>query len=864
MIKRNTEQQRAHFDYRRFLVVWMALTVMIAAGILVFYAVQAKSLRVMTEATERQAVELARLASKMGLATIQSDLLFLADRVSSHLTASTGALQGREQLTSNFLAFAQRKGVYDQIRYLDTHGQEIIRIDYKNDHAYIVPARDLQNKSHRYYVSKTLELAHDEIYVSPLDLNIERNRIQRPFKPVIRFGTPIFDPQGHRTGIVVVNYLAQRLINRILTISKSKQVSEHIWLLNSNGYWLLGPHPEDEWGFMFPERKDKRLGVRDASAWKAIENGAQEGQFLTRQGLYTYAKIVPYQPIGSSDISEAAGPIKSEYWILVAQVPTAALNAQTAGLTKRLGIVFVVLVLAFAIAAWLVAFYSSRRRWAEAVARASEARFRAVLESAPDAILIVNGSGRITLANAQAEKYFGYTRDELLEQPVEMLVPEYLRERHGEHRADFSSHPEARAMGLGLDLQGQRKDGSGFPVEISLSPLETPQGMAVTAIIRDITTRRQAERLREETQARYHELVNNLPVGIYRSEAGVDGRFLEANPAMLAMFEAVSAERFFTFPARSIYRDADSRRQLNELIVNQGTVASVECEMITMTGRVFWAAISAVKKQTPEGKIYFDGMLEDITERKAIESQLQQLNASLRSRSTELEIINHELEAFSYSVSHDLRSPLRAIDGFSRILLSDYADRLDEVGRDRLDRVRRAAQHMGMLIDDLLKLSRVSRADLTRETVDLTALATEVADEQTKQAADRTVQFVVSPGLAALGDKRLLRIALDNLLSNAWKFTGKCLEARIEVGMDRQRDIPVYFVRDNGAGFDMAYADKLFGVFQRLHDAGEFPGTGIGLATVQRIIHKHGGRIWAESAVNQGTVFYFTLESEPS
>ena len=237
-----------------------------------------------------------------------------------------------------------------------------------------------------------------------------------------------------------------------------------------------------------------------------------------------------------------------------------------------------------------------------------------------------------------------------------------------------------------------------------------------------------------------------------------------------------------------------------------------------------------------------------------------------------LEASNKELEAFSYSVSHDLRAPLRSIDGFGQILLEDYADILDAQGKDHLVRVRSATQHMGELIDDLLKLSRVTRSEMKQVLVDLSALARAIAVELRKSQPERRVQFVIAPGAVANGDARLLRVLLENLLANAWKFTSKHPTARIEFGVtqlgevgsqqsavgSRQSQI-VYFVRDDGAGFDMSYAGKLFGAFQRLHTASEFPGTGIGLATVQRIVYRHGGRVWAEGAVDQGATFYFTL-----
>jgi len=253
----------------------------------------------------------------------------------------------------------------------------------------------------------------------------------------------------------------------------------------------------------------------------------------------------------------------------------------------------------------------------------------------------------------------------------------------------------------------------------------------------------------------------------------------------------------------------------------------------------------------------------DITQLKETELSLRQLNEQLEQRiaqrTRDLNIANKELEAFSYSVSHDLRAPLRGIDGFSQILLTRYLDQLDERGQDYLRRVRRASQRMGELIDDLLQLSRISRAELRLTDVDLSALAGEIAEELGRREPARAVEWRIQPGLRARGDAGLLRIVLDNLLGNAWKFTGKLDHAVIEFSLDQDDGEPVFHVRDNGAGFNMAYVHKLFGAFQRLHAADEFEGTGIGLATVQRIIRRHGGYVWAESAAGEGASFHFTI-----
>ena len=242
----------------------------------------------------------------------------------------------------------------------------------------------------------------------------------------------------------------------------------------------------------------------------------------------------------------------------------------------------------------------------------------------------------------------------------------------------------------------------------------------------------------------------------------------------------------------------------------------------------------------------------DITARKQAEIQLLQTTAQLQAS-------NRELEAFAYSVSHDLRSPLRAIDGFSKALLEDYGDQFDAEGQDYFDRIRQNVNRMGILIDDLLRLSRVSRSEMEYSSVNLSTLVQEQADDLQSLEPERQVTLVIAPNVTISADLTLMRVVINNLMQNAWKFTSHHATARIEFGVTQLEGQLIYFLRDDGAGFDMAYTKMLFGVFQRLHNTHEFPGTGIGLATVQRAIHRHGGKVWAEGAVEQGATIYFTI-----
>jgi PAS domain S-box-containing protein len=496
----------------------------------------------------------------------------------------------------------------------------------------------------------------------------------------------------------------------------------------------------------------------------------------------------------------------------------------------------------------------------------SEDQFHQVIEHSPNGMVMVDQKGKIVLINAQIEKLFGYTQDELLGQSIEMLVPKRFHENHSTYRSGFIVNPTPRSMGSGRDLYGLRKDGIEFPVEIGLNPLETDQGIMVLGTIVDITERKRAEELLRRSQEQLAGIIGSAMDAIITVDE--EQRIVLFNTAAEMMFQCSSEEvmgkpinRFI--PERFRADHWKHIQNFSRTNVTRRSMGSLGAIFGQRAGGEVFPIEASISQLETDGQRFYTVILRDITERMQVEEQKRQLNETLEQRVAErtvqLEAANKELEAFSYSVSHDLRAPLRAIDGFSQALLEDCNDRLDEEGKGYLHHVREASQEMAQLIDDLLHLARVTRSEMRWEIVNLSELARVVVKELKDREPERSVIVNIEEGLVTHGDKRLLRILLSNLLGNAWKFTSKQESAEVSLGKEKKDDQILFFVRDNGAGFDMAYANKLFGAFQRLHSVREFEGTGIGLATVQRIVHRHGGRVWANGAVKHGATFYFTL-----
>jgi PAS domain S-box-containing protein len=502
----------------------------------------------------------------------------------------------------------------------------------------------------------------------------------------------------------------------------------------------------------------------------------------------------------------------------------------------------------------LAAEIAERKRVQEALAR-SELRFRRLLDAGIIGIITADIHGNIMEANDAFLQMVGYSTDDVRSGKVrwDAMTPEEWR--HLDDRA--IQQLQVTGTAAAWEKEYFRKDGARVPILLGVTILDSPA--ECVAFVVDLTERKRAEAALRESEARKTAVMEAALDAILLLDH--EGKIIDFNPAAQKTFGYAGAEVLgrplgeMLIPSSERERHQDGFRHYLETA--QGSVVSERVEVTAMRkdGTEFPAEVAVVRIRS-QGPAIFTGYIRDITlRRKAAEAEM------LRAAKEAAEEANAELEAFSYSVAHDLRTPLRAINGFSSALLEDLGDKLNPEARDHLNRIMIGADRMAHLIDALLGLARLTRTDPRPERVDLTQLAHSVMAQIRSVDARRTVEFVAAEGLVDQGDPQLLRALMENLLGNAWKFTAKQDDARIEFGREEYDGMPAYYVRDNGAGFDMTHVGKLFAPFRRLHAAEDYEGTGIGLATVHRIVRRHGGRIWAEGRENLGAIFHFTLSA---
>jgi PAS domain S-box-containing protein len=521
--------------------------------------------------------------------------------------------------------------------------------------------------------------------------------------------------------------------------------------------------------------------------------------------------------------------------------------------------------------------------------RESREQFRAVSETANDAIISAGENGRITYFNRAAERLFGYSAAAALGKPLTMLMPARLHAPHQEGFRRFLTTGTPRIIGRTVEVVAIDKHGKELPVEISVANWSTPAGTFFTAILRDISARKDAElklkQLNEELELRVEERTTQLVNAIENLEQAHEfrakvmesavfglgalderGQFTLANEHF-AEIMGYTVDELRGKPYSILISPADDaalRPHFFRVLNERQSLSNYEIEVIRKDGSKTTVVFSWSPMLVKDKVVGVVGTVLDISAQKRAEEEIRVLNTELErrvaERTAQLEAANKELEAFSYSVSHDLRAPLRHINGYVEMLMEDAPALMNGDERQRLRKIADAATQMGRLIDELLTFSRMGRAQMRQVRVDMGALVRQTVAEMESDTKERRIAWHIEPLPVVVGDPAMLKQVWANLLANAVKYTRRRDLAEVEIRCDALDDRELTFsIRDNGAGFDMRYAEKLFGVFQRLHRADEFEGTGIGLANVRRIVQRHGGRTWGEGRVNGGATFYFTL-----
>jgi PAS domain S-box-containing protein len=778
--------------------------------------------------------------------SVLSDLrqLSTSDGLQAYLLSGQKADLDRAIRRSIF--FSKENPDYNQIRYLDEHGQEIYRV---NQNGVVVPADQLQNKADRPYFQKSQALGPGEIYVSALDLNVEYGAVELPLKPMLRFALPVFDANGVKRGTFVINDLAANMIDRLRQFSP--QYQQRFRLLNSQGYWLKGAQPEDEWGFMLPDRSGMTMAQSDPGLWAKIKS-EPEGQEVYHGGYFTWLRAVPGDFAKGKPVTLKTG---DDFLIFASQITPSEWNSYFVRLRQIFFVVGVLLMILTAVATWVL---QARRRLQQ-----ERDRF---FDLTRDMLCVAGFDGYFKRVNPAWVKRLGYKSEELMAKPFLDFVHPEDRQRTVAETARLAAGNEV----IAFENRYRCKNGSYLWLLWSARPLVEEQ--LIYASARDLTERRQSEQMVMKSQQMFQGLFEDSPDAIILVTQ--EGRINRVNAQVEALFgygreELIGQSVDLLMPER--YRAQHGAHLADYFGARRPRTMGADLELFARhkDGSEFPVDVMLSALETDEGTLGM-AVTRNITSRKHSAERIEKLNEELKQRASLLESANRELEAFSYSVSHDLRAPLRHINGFVELLQKAPAFAADENSQRQMGIIGKAARQMGRLIDDLLDLSRTGRAEMFPVKVDMREIIDQLISEREMDCNGRKIEWEIKPLPKIDGDPRLLRLVWMNLIDNALKYTRPRAEAKIEIGHLTAADSDhgqapqdaVFYVKDNGVGFDMRYASKLFGVFQRLHSAEDFEGTGIGLANVQRIILRHGGRVWAEGELNSGATFYFSLPTK--
>ncbi|HEB97076.1 MAG TPA: PAS domain S-box protein [Sedimenticola thiotaurini] len=836
-----------------FLSIFLPLCLVFAVvGFLHYYTAHEAERRTL-ETSETLNVDLARRTIVSDIGGVVSDLLFLSEHIERQGLFEAPAGRRERDIAREFLVFARNKRLYDQIRYLDSSGMEVVRINFNGGKPEIVPRHELQNKANRYYVREAMARRHGDVYVSPLDLNVEGGRIEYPLKPVMRFGTPVFDASGHKVGIVLLNYFGSRLIDDFTRAAAN--IADHIQLVNDRGFWLSSPNEDDEWGFMFD--RDEVFASRFPEAWRRIV-AADRGQFQTRNGLFTFATIYPVAVARSAaragTVDKTAGVRQERFWKIVSRISARELSATLPFFIQKNSTLYLAMFALLSIGTWFLALSRHHHQLATAQ-RDYEQRFRHTLENIDLAAVALNRHGEVTFCNDYFLTMTSWRRHEVVGKAwIDRFVP---ADRRGEIEQVIGSMDDPEQFPSHFENQVLTKDGTLRLIAWNNTLSYDAEGrvIGVTGIGEDITEQRRAEEeLRKLSQAMEQspsmviitnregliEYVNPkfTEVSGYRPE-----EVLGQNPRILKSGET-SADEYASL-WRTVMSGAEWRGEFHNRKKN---------------GELYWESASISAIRNPRGEItHFLAVKEDITERKRLEQEVEERNREL-ARSQALAAMGR----MASMIAHDLRNPLSSVKMTLQILGRktgvEEDEEVSELRQIALEQIR----YMEEILSDMLTYSRPDALKPEWITIDkVIDLAANLAQRRLDEyGVDLAIHY--HPGLPTLyGDATKLRQVFANLISNAAQATDGVAHPRVRIdamvelghiGTSIRVDIC-----DNGSGIPEEDQGRLFEPFFTTRAK----GTGLGLAIVKRILEQHRATIEMRAGDPGGTCVVVVLPVNP-
>lgn len=832
-----------------FTVFFIALSFLVITGAAHFYTLSSAE-KVQRELSETLNVSLGHASISNNLNGIISDLMYLSNNIEQQGFLDSGHLRGRDSLEINFQIFSKQKAVYDQIRLLNENGMEIVRVNNNNGKSYIVDADDLQNKSHRYYFRQSWQLSKNEVYISPLDLNVEQGKIQIPYKPVLRIGTPVYDSNGDKKGVLMMNYLGDRLINDFKLATSN--IADRIVLLNCDAYWLSNPDKKNEWGFMFD--KKQTFSTAYPAAWKKIKAG-ESGQFSNHQGMFTYTTIRPFQ-LEKTGHNIGAAPVT---WRTVSFMPIAQLSV-TPLLRQHLPMYGYMLILILIGSLFITRLTVKHHH---AVSQIEfEKQFRKTLENIDLLAVSINTQNKIEFCNNALLQLTGWQHKDVIGADwFSLFIP---REQRSQHRKVLNKLLNSKNAPLRHESVIQKHNGDLIQVTWNYSLIQDGdlQTIGLTCIGNDVTETRETE-----------EMLHKLFMAVEQSPSTVmitntKGQIEYVNPK----FTELTGYSFEEIKGRtprilsSGETNSDEYTRLWSTISKGGEWLGVFHNK-KKNGELYWesARISAVRDAY--GNItHYLAVKEDITERKRLETKVDNINR---------EIANNKALAatgqMASMIAHDLRNPLSSIKMGLQILGKKTGKQWGDEEKELREIALQQVGYMEEILDDLLSYSRPEA--LKPEWISIDKLLNTAVIFAQKQIRDYGIEIRTwyEPGLPTLhGDSSKLRQAFGNMIINAAQATESqqvgsqtgespwiSISASLELGKNRPK-IRIE-ICDNGHGIEQEKAQQLFEPFFTTRTK----GTGLGLAIVKRIITQHQGNVHLQPANDGGTCAIVILPTDP-